>query len=227
MSSVNSLSDEISNGTAGTQKVIVADMLAKALSHNHFDPAPTASIEQEGLQTIERFQLIIESFPAVVVMTDSSGNIVLLNSRTTETFGYEWEELVGHSIEMLVPQCFGEGEGVNRVEFAAYPGLQRRGNDQELYGVRKDGGEFHVEVTLSPLQVNGTVLVLSIITDITIRKLSEQALIDVNVQLLEANEKIRKMKEQHEDENICLKREIKLAATTSRSLGKATRYCRY
>jgi PAS domain S-box-containing protein len=220
MPSANSLSDEISDGTEDSQSAIIVEMLAKAFSHNHLDLTPTESMAQEGLQTGDRFQLIIESFPTAVVIVDSSGNIVLLNSRTIETFGYKRGELLGQPIEMLVPQCFGEGHGANRVEFAAYP-CPRRGNDQELYGVRKDGGEFYVEVTLSPLRINGAVLTLSTITDITNRKLSEQALIDVNVQLLEANEQIRKMKEQHEDENIFLKREIKLAGSHIEVVGQS------
>jgi formate hydrogenlyase transcriptional activator len=199
----------------------IADMLAKALGHNHFDSPLIRSLAQEGLEADERFQLIIESFPAAVVMADDDGNIVLLNSRTVETFGYEREELLGQPIEMLIPQCFGECRGASRPEFVEHPGFKPMGTDQELYGVRKDGCEFQIEVAESPIRINGVLLNLSTITDITDRKLAEQALIDVNVRLLEANEQIRKMKEQSKHENIYLKQEIKLAGNHIEVVGQS------
>ena len=110
----------------------IADMLAKALGHNHFDSPLIKNLAQEGLEADERFQLIIESLPAAVVMADNDGNIVLLNSRTVETFGYEREELLGQPIEMLIPQCSGECHGASRREFVEHPGFKPMGTDQEL-----------------------------------------------------------------------------------------------
>jgi transcriptional regulator with GAF, ATPase, and Fis domain len=75
--------------------------------------------------------------------------------------------------------------------------------------VRKSGGEFQVEVALTSFRIDGNAFILGAITDITDRKLTEQALVDMNVQLLEANEHIREMKEHLERENLCLKQEIK------------------
>jgi formate hydrogenlyase transcriptional activator len=144
-----------------------------------------------------------------------------LNRRTIETFGYQREDLLGRTIEMLIPQRFGRSHNMSCADVTTYPPFVFTGNDQELYGVRKDGCEFPIEFTLSPIRVNGGLLILCTITDITDRKLSEQALIDVNVQLLEANEQIRKMKEQREHENIYLKREINLAGNHIEVVGQS------
>jgi PAS domain S-box-containing protein len=177
--------------------------------------------ERKVFEVDHPFRLAIESLPTAVVLADKEGNIVLLNSRTTEAFGYKQEELLGQPIEMLIPRCFGEWHGAKRLQFAAHPGCTSIGTDQELYGARKDGCEFQVEVALSSIRINGDLLILSFITDITERKVSEQALIDVNLQLLEANEQIRKMKEQREHENIYLKREIKLEGNHIEVVGQS------
>jgi PAS domain S-box-containing protein len=190
---------------------------------NRFDDALLKSQERRVFEADDRFRLAIESLPSAVVLADNEGNIVLLNSRTTEAFGYKREELLGQSIEMLIPQCLGECHGARRLQFAAHPGSKpiSVGTDQELYAVRKGGCEFQVEVMLSPIRLDEDLLILSVITDITDRKVSEQALIDVNVQLLEANEQIRKMKEQREHENIYMKREIKLAGNHIEVVGQS------
>jgi PAS domain S-box-containing protein len=199
----------------------IADVFANSVARNRFVDALVKSQERRVFEADERFRLVIESFPTAVVLVDNEGEIVLLNSRTTATFGYKREELFGRTIEMLIPQRPGEFHSMSRAEFVARPRSGFMGNDQELYGVRKDGCEFPVEVTLSPIQINGGLLTLCAITDITDRKLSEQALIDVNMQLFDANEQIRKMKEQLKHENIYLKREIKLAGNHIEVVGQS------
>jgi PAS domain S-box-containing protein len=199
----------------------IADVFANTVARNCFVDALVKSQERRVFEADERFRLAIESFPTAVVLADNEGKIVLLNSRTTETFGYKREDLLGRTIEMLIPQPLGGPHSMTCEEFAAQPRSGFMGNDQELYGVRKDGCGFPVEVILSPIRINGGLLVLCTITDITDRKLSEQALIDVNVQLFEANEQIRKMKEQLEHENIYLKREIKLAGNHIEVVGQS------
>jgi PAS domain S-box-containing protein len=193
----------------------------KFLAQNHFDSALARSLEQERLEADERFQLTIELFPAAVVVADKEGNIVLLNSRTTETFGYSHKELLGQPIEILIPRHFEEFRSENCTEFGVHPASKTLGADQELYGVRKNGHEFQIEVAQSPIRISGDQLILTAITDITDKTLSEQALIDANVQLLEANEQIRKMKQQREQENIYLKQEIKLAGNHIEVVGQS------
>jgi PAS domain S-box-containing protein len=200
-----------------------AAALSSLLGHNHSDAALRRSLEQEKLESDERFRATIEFFPTAVIVANREGNIFLLNSRTTEMFDYQREEMLGQPIVMLVPQVFRKcrDEKDTEFEFLVHPGYQTLNTDQELYGVRKDGHEFLVEVVQSPIQINGDVLIFSAITDITQRKLSEQALINVNVQLLEANEQIKKFKERHEHENIHLKHEIKLAGNHHEVVGQS------
>jgi PAS domain S-box-containing protein len=169
----------------------------------------------------ERFRMVIESFPTAVVLADNEGKIVLSNSRATETFGYSREELLGRNIETLIPQPARDTRNSGHWEFVAYIRSISMGGSQDLYGVRRDGRQFQVEVALSSLRIDGEHLILGAITDITERKFSEQTLIDMNVQLLEANEQIRKMKEQLEHENIHLKEEIKLGATHVEVVGQS------
>jgi PAS domain S-box-containing protein len=198
-----------------------AAALSSFLGHDHFDAAPRRSLEQERLEADERFQVTINFFPTAVIVANREGNIFLLNSRTTEMFDYRREELLGQPIEMLVPQVLRKCRDENDIEFFIHPSSQTLNTDQELYGMRKDGHEFLVEFAQSPIQINGDVLTFCAITDITQRKLSEQALIDVNMQLLEANEQIRELKERHEHENIYLKQEIKLAGNHREIIGES------
>jgi len=198
---------------------VVADAIGKALAFNRTD-APAESQEGGRVEADERFRLLLASFPTAAVIADDEGRIVLVNSQVIRMFGYKEEELVGNPIEMLLAQRFREGHGEHRMIFAAAPSPRRLGADQELYAVRKDGCEFQIEVTLSPILTGGGSLILAI-TDLTDRKYSENDIIDIGVQLLEANEQIRKMKEQLECENIHLKEEIKLHAKHVEVIGQS------
>jgi PAS domain S-box-containing protein len=187
-------------------ETIISDALAKTVAHNCFVDALVTSQERRIVEAGEQFQQVIESFPTGAILVDNEGNIVLLNLRATEAFSYNRDELLGQPIERIIPQTHSDSY-VSRLKLVSNPDSMV--NDQEPCGLRKDGSTFPVEVTLSPIRTNRELLTLIVITDITDRKLSEQALIDVNVRLLEANEQIRKMKELHEHERIYLNGDIK------------------
>ena len=144
------------------------------------------SQERRVLEADERFRLAIESFPTAVILADENGAMIRVNSRTSMAFGYTQEELLGQPVEMLIPRRFRGRHGANRAEFAAHPSMRPMGTGQALFGLRKDGSEFQVDVALSPMQTPKGMLVLSAITDITDRKISEQAVIDLNARLLAA-----------------------------------------
>jgi PAS domain S-box-containing protein len=139
--------------------------------------------DRSVLEVDEKFRIFIEYFPTAAILTDQKGKIVLVNSLTTETFGYKREELLGQLIEMLIPQRFGEGQSANFAGLGSHSRADRMGSGLELCALRKDGCEFQVEVSTSHIQIDANLLILSTITDISDRRRSEQALIDMNVQI--------------------------------------------
>ena len=108
-----------------------------------------------------------------MVIVDGTGTIVLINAQTERPFGYEREELLGQRVEVLVPERFREHHGAHREDFAEDPHTRSMDAGLELYGRRKDGTEFPVEISLAPLETEDGTLVSSAIRDITTRQREE------------------------------------------------------
>jgi PAS domain S-box-containing protein len=116
------------------------------------------------------FQKIVEAAPCGMVMTNSGGRILLVNPRAEAMFGYDSTELIGNALEMLLPERLrGVHEG-HRQSFASAPSVRQVGLDREVTGRRKDGSEFPLEISLSPVPGEESGLVLAAVTDITQRK---------------------------------------------------------
>jgi diguanylate cyclase (GGDEF)-like protein/PAS domain S-box-containing protein len=128
----------------------------------------------EGKRAAQRFRLAVESAPNAMVMSNREGKIVLVNSQGMKMFGYKEEELVGQSVEVLVPRRFRHGHPDHRAYFSARPQARPMGAGRDLYAVRKDGREFPVEIGLNPIETEEGLLVLSAIVDITARKAAEE-----------------------------------------------------
>jgi two-component system, cell cycle sensor histidine kinase and response regulator CckA len=124
----------------------------------------------------ERLRRLLDSAPDAMVIAGNEGRIILVNSQTEKLFGYQREELLGQPVEVLVPERFWNHHRKHRGNYMVNPQARAMGAGTELYGVKKDGTEFPVEISLSPQQTEDGILVSSTIRDITERKRVDDAL---------------------------------------------------
>ena len=115
------------------------------------------------------FRSLLEAAPDAIVVVDTHGRIVFVNARTEILFGYGREQLLGQSVEQLVPTRFRDGHASHRKAFTAESRVRPMGAGAQLYGQRKDGTEFPIDISLSPLETEEGKLVLSAIRDVSAR----------------------------------------------------------
>ncbi len=138
-----------------------------------------------------RFRQAVESAPNAIVMVNKSGTIVMVNAQTEAFFGYSRAELIGQPVEILVPKRFRNAHVGVRQAYLATPVSRPMGAGQDLYGLRKDGTEFPVEIGLSLIDSKEETLVLSTIVDITTRKATEAAIRQAQINLAIAQSEIK------------------------------------
>ena len=147
---------------SGNEEIIGFTLLIRNLSERKFSDA--------------RFQSFLEMASDSIVIIDESGQIFLVNKKTEETFGYHREELLGQKLEILVPDSYKGGHQKHREGFFANPSARPMGKGLDLFAKRKNGEIFPVEISLSPVQTEKGMLVLSSIRDVSQRLENERKL---------------------------------------------------
>ena len=155
-------------GAAGAQVAAPARPSPRA-------PAPQSPGSDEPVISWpeETLRALLESLPDAMVVIGSHGTIVMVNAQTERIFGYAREEMLGRPVEMLIPERFHQGHVGHRDGYFAAPRSRPMGAHLELFGRRREGAEFPVEISLSPLTTGNGTYATAVIRDISQRKRAE------------------------------------------------------
>ena len=156
-------------------------------------PPSTRPRGELGRQGGELFRQLIDSAPDAMVVMSERGTIELVNMQTERLFGYQRAELVDQLIEVLIPERFWSAHVGHRSGFVTMPKTRPMGSGLELFGRRRDGSEFPIEISLSPLDTHGGLWVSAAIRDITDRRRAEATAQLASDRLLSAVESIQGM----------------------------------
>ena len=138
-------------------------------------PLPDVIVDVNGQSLAEEtFRLAWEACQNGMVMVGHDGKMIMANTEVEQQFGYRREELIGQPVEMLVPMSRRRQHAHHREAFNLRPQTRRMGIGPELFGLRKDGSEFSVEVALTPIRTSKGLLVLGVIVDVSERKRTER-----------------------------------------------------
>jgi len=150
-------------------------------------PLSSSRLLHESAAAEARFRGLIEVAPDAIVTADANGRIVLVNGQTEALFGYQREEMLGQLVEMLLPQRYHAQHVGHRSSYTRAPRIRPMGQNIDLFARRKDGSEFPVEISLGPIEVDGELLVIATIRDITERKAIDAAIRQAQEEAEQAN----------------------------------------
>jgi formate hydrogenlyase transcriptional activator len=173
---------------------------------------------EEALRASEtRFRSLFEFSPDALILTDQNGKIAEMNSQVAKVFGYDRGELLGQPVELLVPERFRRTHPAHRKEYSDCARVRQMGIGLELYGRRKDGSEFPVDIMLGPVETAEGQIVLSVVRDLSEKKEAEEALrrSEQEKQYLEEELETESRFEEIIGESIGLKRVLKQVETVA------------
>jgi len=143
----------------------------------------------------DSFRRVVEWAPSAMVMIDGKGTMVLVNAQTEQMFNYDRQDLIGQSVEILVPERFRQHHQAFRAGYFNDPQPRPMGVGRDLAGCRADGSEFPIEIGLNPIATEAGVMVLASIIDITERRRAQQrledALLEKTVLLNEVHHRVK------------------------------------
>ncbi len=163
---------------AACKRAVVAQAAAVEALATSDAAASGASASRHEIeeQAETQFRLAVEASPNGMLMVDGNGTMLMVNRQIEQQFGYEREELIGQPVEMLVPQRFRSEHVGERTDFFAHSESRAMGKGGDLYGVRKDGQEFPLEIGLNPLRTPNGMRVLASVVDVSERKRVQEQL---------------------------------------------------
>jgi PAS domain S-box-containing protein len=130
---------------------------------------------RQEMQSVQRkYDRLLQSTPDAMLFVGRNARIVLANQQVEKLFGYSNEELVGKDLHVLIPERFRGRHRNNVASYFSDPRTRPMGTRLQIYGLRKDGAEFPADISLSPLEAEGGLLVIAAIRDITDRKRAER-----------------------------------------------------
>ena len=147
----------------------------------------------------KRFAALFQYASSGILLADAQGNIVMINPCAEALFGYEPNELIGKKIELLIPDRFTAKHEAYREAYHETPSARAMGTGLDLYGKRKNGDEFPVEVSLSPFRDDNKDFVIAFVIDSTVRKAHEQSILNQKYELAQLSEALKELNENLED----------------------------